>query len=1066
MLFNLCSRKEGAPPWRELCVVCTNPVYLAQRLRVQGSLYHRTCFRCARCSAQLTLVDYYETHDGKFCCETCPDEATIGRILPDAIDKMDDEPLPTSPKLSPQPELSPTTRQSIVAMRRMFFDTDDAKLTRSENFRTDLPPADIPKSPKDKVKPRSVNSSPSLVVSNSSGPNPADSSAGPPGVCVEYQSDNTLPSPSITRLDDKSNSSSLNLGEVDIRSQLSPHAENSNELNGSQPVESECSILSGDISKVGLNAQVSPKQNKLDRTIDDDASKTLETIVHPEEPKVKANDVEISSTQDSARAGDFDAKTNEGSSAEKTDDAQNQVSAEELESKPEILVSEPSRTEEPIPEVGINFGEDETQPSATLVEAINKSVKPPPRPKRRQKSPMSEFGDRTADKPTAEYPEDLNPFGDDDEEEQPSAAGTNPFGSDSDDDDNTTAVTSTPLTSPMKTPISKWTPSASPRSERRMSDLSPVRKAPSLNPFEDSDEELEDPRSAMPVPLPRKTTAPSPEPTPFPRSALRASQRSIASNLSTTSSRKKKPAPPPPIASPPSPASTIRSTRSRKSRRAPLPPGMTSSRLSLASDTVSLAGSISVANESSNYPEELSLVADRISEWVETSNLESNTSELTRSVNESSLPVISLTESDVTGFSALDADDSNQFSDERANEINNVKNECHIEIPEASESIAISPSTSPIKRQDPSPSDPKLWDNKNDPIITIEERLKDPDRILDQTSLHDVPLKGEENVKESESKRKSYADSELSINVVEPCDVEVEESHSIVSRKHSDIPPPLEPKISITNRKSYADSDCEDRLSNDKKNKDDLNMTRKISGSSSGSNGASSFSLHKSAHGQWRRKKAPAPPLPLSGSDFRSVKKDLPVLRIKQELNDIEIKQQGLERQGVELEARIRSKFDSDASITPYVEELVLQLFELVNEKNELFRKQAELMYLRRQQHLEEEQADLEKEIRALMSQPEANRTDSDKELEEQLIQRLVEVVERRDAIVQCLEMDRIREAEEDRSISAQRSVFTKAMAPHERLTSPHRKKKPGSVDGSPKKKWYTLGRSPKKAAT
>ena len=30
------------------------------------------------------------------------------------------------------------------------------------------------------------------------------------------------------------------------------------------------------------------------------------------------------------------------------------------------------------------------------------------------------------------------------------------------------------------------------------------------------------------------------------------------------------------------------------------------------------------------------------------------------------------------------------------------------------------------------------------------------------------------------------------------------------------------------------------------------------------------------------------------------------------------------------------------------VEELILQLFEIVNEKNELFRRQAELMYLRR----------------------------------------------------------------------------------------------------------------------
>lgn len=36
----------------------------------------------------------------------------------------------------------------------------------------------------------------------------------------------------------------------------------------------------------------------------------------------------------------------------------------------------------------------------------------------------------------------------------------------------------------------------------------------------------------------------------------------------------------------------------------------------------------------------------------------------------------------------------------------------------------------------------------------------------------------------------------------------------------------------------------------------------------------------------------------------------------------------------------------SDAATGAEVEDMILQLFELVNEKNELFRKQAELMYL------------------------------------------------------------------------------------------------------------------------
>lgn len=68
----------------------------------------------------------------------------------------------------------------------------------------------------------------------------------------------------------------------------------------------------------------------------------------------------------------------------------------------------------------------------------------------------------------------------------------------------------------------------------------------------------------------------------------------------------------------------------------------------------------------------------------------------------------------------------------------------------------------------------------------------------------------------------------------------------------------------------------------------------------------------------------------------------------------------------------------------------------------------------RRQHRLEQEQADLEYEIRILMAQPERNKTDSDKAREEALIERLVEVVQLRNEVVECLEMDRIREAEED----------------------------------------------------
>lgn len=205
--------------------------------------------------------------------------------------------------------------------------------------------------------------------------------------------------------------------------------------------------------------------------------------------------------------------------------------------------------------------------------------------------------------------------------------------------------------------------------------------------------------------------------------------------------------------------------------------------------------------------------------------------------------------------------------------------------------------------------------------------------------------------------------------------------------------------------------------------------------------------LNKSSHGKWKRRKGPAPALPGFAQPQKRVLQMLPLQEIRHELEVIEVQQQGLEKQGVMLEKMIRERCEGvgdnrtteelletlPISKNPKeVEELILQLFELVNEKNELFRRQAELMYLRRGKkcnlikifvsynfdliahRLEEEQADVEFEIRTLMAQPECNKTDSDKAKEEALIARLVEIVQLRNEVVDCLEMDRQRARDED----------------------------------------------------
>lgn len=146
-----------------------------------------------------------------------------------------------------------------------------------------------------------------------------------------------------------------------------------------------------------------------------------------------------------------------------------------------------------------------------------------------------------------------------------------------------------------------------------------------------------------------------------------------------------------------------------------------------------------------------------------------------------------------------------------------------------------------------------------------------------------------------------------------------------------------------------------------KDNKESANRNRQslISNSSNdGQNGDLDRFYNKSSHGKWKRRKGPAPSLPVPP---KRVLEMLPVQEIKHELEVIEVQQQGLEKQGVQLEKMIREKCEGEGAEdrvldqsslsstnknTKEVEDLIMQLFDLVVEKNELFRRQAELMYL------------------------------------------------------------------------------------------------------------------------
>ncbi|XP_043246931.1 MICAL-like protein 1 isoform X3 [Amphibalanus amphitrite] len=189
---------------------------------------------------------------------------------------------------------------------------------------------------------------------------------------------------------------------------------------------------------------------------------------------------------------------------------------------------------------------------------------------------------------------------------------------------------------------------------------------------------------------------------------------------------------------------------------------------------------------------------------------------------------------------------------------------------------------------------------------------------------------------------------------------------------------------------------------------------------------------NKSIQGKYKRRKGPAP---LRPKPIKRQVKTLPPKETQTELHDINVRQLELERQGVELEKTIRQLTEQDDksqkeldSTAPYgldIEDMILQLFELVNEKNALFRRQAELMYMRRQHRLEEEHAELEYEIRCLMMKADSLKTEMERQREQRLIERLVSVVEQRNEIVTMLEMERIREIQEDATIDHHMGLYT-----------------------------------------
>ncbi|XP_073859874.1 MICAL-like protein 1 isoform X2 [Macaca fascicularis] len=160
------------------------------------------------------------------------------------------------------------------------------------------------------------------------------------------------------------------------------------------------------------------------------------------------------------------------------------------------------------------------------------------------------------------------------------------------------------------------------------------------------------------------------------------------------------------------------------------------------------------------------------------------------------------------------------------------------------------------------------------------------------------------------------------------------------------------------------------------------------------------------------------PPAPGHGFPLikRKVQADqyIPEEDIHGEMDTIERRLDALEHRGVLLEEKLRGGLNEGRE-----DDMLVDWFKLIHEKHLLVRRESELIYVFKQQNLEQRQADVEYELRCLLNKPEKDWTEEDRAREKVLMQELVTLIEQRNAIVNCLDEDRQREEEEDKMLEA-----------------------------------------------
>ncbi|XP_053348455.1 MICAL-like protein 2a isoform X2 [Clarias gariepinus] len=143
----------------------------------------------------------------------------------------------------------------------------------------------------------------------------------------------------------------------------------------------------------------------------------------------------------------------------------------------------------------------------------------------------------------------------------------------------------------------------------------------------------------------------------------------------------------------------------------------------------------------------------------------------------------------------------------------------------------------------------------------------------------------------------------------------------------------------------------------------------------------------------------------------------IPIEQIAKELQEIENSLSDLEKEGIDLERRLRS-CEEEGTGDILADPLMVDWFNLIRKKQSYIRRESELMHIAKTQDLEEQQPGVEGELRRLINKPEHLKSTSERKRESELMKKLVEIVNDRNAIVDGLEQDRRREEEEDQQLN------------------------------------------------